>query len=691
MLKRREFFQVLGGGIVVVLTSPEDLAQQRRRGGGRGFGGEAMPKEIDAWLHIGESGSIDVCTGKAELGQNIRTSLAQAVADELRVPLASVNMVMADTDRVPFDMGTFGSRTTPSMAPQLRKAAAAAREILIDLASQQWNCERAALAADGGKVIDGKAGRAVSFGELSKGRKLMKTIGEDVHATPAGEWKIAGKSAPKVNGREIVTGKHQFPSDIGRPGMLYGKVLRPSAYNATLVSLDAHEAEAMAGVTVVHDGGFVAVAAPDDDQAGQAIASMKAKWDAPQQPSGRELFTYLKRNTSAGEGFDRRSGNTQGSIEQGFAAAGHKFEATYTLAYIQHVPLEPRSAVAEWNDGKLTVWTGTQRPFGVRTELMQAFGLPENRVRVIAPDCGAGFGGKHTGEAAIEAARLAKASGKPVKIVWTREEEFTWAYFRPAAVIDVKSGVRPDGVITAWEFHNYNAGGAGIATPYDIANQKVESHPSKSPLRQSSYRSLAATGNHFAREVHMDEIARELRLDPLEFRLKNLKDDRLRAVLERAAETFGWSRRKPAANRGFGIAAGYDKGGYLGCCADVSVVNGVVKLNRVVEAFDCGAVVNPDQLKNQIEGAIVMAIGGALLEAIEFENGKILNPHLSSYRVPRFRDIPAIEVVLIDRKDVPSAGAGETPIVGLAPAVSNAIFDATGQRLRSMPMKVGSV
>jgi isoquinoline 1-oxidoreductase len=369
------------------------------------------------------------------------------------------------------------------------------------------------------------------------------------------------------------------------------------------------------------------------------------------------------------------------------------------VAYIAHVPLEPRAAVAEWNQGRLTVWTGTQRPWGVKGELAEAFKIPEDRVRVIVPDTGSAYGGKHTGEAAIEAARLAKAANRPVKLIWSREEEFTWAYFRPAGVIDIRSGVTKDGAITAWQFDNYNSGPSGIETPYDIANHASQFHPTDAPLRQGSYRGLAATANHFARESHMDDLAAAVGMDTLEFRLKNLKNERLRAVLQAAAAKFGWATKvKPAADRGFGLACGVEKGGYVATCAEISIVPSEflgaevtpgpprVRIDRVVTAFECGAVVNPEHLKNQIDGSVMMAIGGALFEAVEFENGRILNPHLANYRVPRFSDLPLIETVLVDRKDLPSAGAGETPIVGLAPAVGNAIFQATGTRIRSLPM-----
>jgi isoquinoline 1-oxidoreductase len=312
-------------------------------------------------------------------------------------------------------------------------------------------------------------------------------------------------------------------------------------------------------------------------------------------------------------------------------------------------------------------------------------------VRVIVPDAGSGYGGKHTGECAVEAARLARASGKPVKLVWTREEEFNWAYFRPAGVIDVNTGVKNDGTVTAWEFHNYNSGGSGIQVKYDFPNQDIQFHNSKSPLRQGSYRGLAATANHFAREVHMDELAQLVGMDPVAFRLKNIKDARLKAVLEAAANAFGWgtnSGRKNTEGRGRGIACGFEKGSYVATAAEVSVdaKTGSVKIERVVESFECGAIVNRLHLHNQVEGAVVQSIGGALFEKIDFKNGQILNGKFAKYRLPRFSDMPAIEIVLLDRKDLPSAGAGETPIVGLAPAVGNAIFDATGKRLRSLPL-----
>jgi isoquinoline 1-oxidoreductase len=684
---RRDFFRVAGGGVIVALLMGEQVAAQQRQGGRMAGGG---PREIGAWVHIGEDSAVTVYTGKVEIGQNIRTTLTQVAAEELHVPLKTVRVVMADTAVVPYDAGTFGSRSTPAMASQLRRAAAAAREALIDLAAEQGKIVRGSLAVTDGKVSGPGGKPSFTFGQLTKGQKLMKVIAEEP-TTPADKWTVAGTSVPKVDGRAFVTGTHQYASDTRRSGMLFGKVLRPPAFKAKLTSLHTKAAEAKPGVTVVHEGDFVGVLAPTAHAAEEALALVKAEWQTTPQVSAKDLFTHLKERAGQGGGGGGfgggRGGGTQGSIDAGMKAADKSVKATYTVAYIAHVPLEPRAAVAEWADGKLTVWTGTQRPFGVRDDLVRALGLRAEQVHVIVPDMGSGYGGKHTIETATEAARLAKAAGKPVKVVWTREEEFTWAYFRPAGVIEVTAGAKADGTLTAWEFHNYNSGGSAIGTPYAVANRRVEFHSTDSPLKQGSYRALASTANCFARECAMDELAAAVGLDSLEFRLRNLKEPRLRAVLEAAAKQFGWGK-KPAAGRGFGIGCGTEKGSFVASVAEVAIDKQKerVQVMRVVTAFECGAVVNPDHLKNQVEGAVVMGLGGALYERIEFENGKITNPTLSGYHVPRFRDAPVLETVLLDRKDLPSEGAGETPIIAVAPAVGNAIFQATGTRLRSMPL-----
>lgn len=672
---RRHFFKLLGGGMLVVFLTPQLPAQQR----GNRRGGPPRPMDLGAWLHIGEDGIVQVFTGKTEVGQNIRTSLAQAVAEELHLPIERIRMLMADTDLVPFDMGTFGSRSTPDMALHLRKVAATAREELIDLAAKEWGVDRGDLSAAEGCVVypkaETEAEKRATYAELLKDRKLAATVTSDTKLKPASEWKIAGTSVPKIDGRDFVTGKHRYTTDISIPGMLHGKVLRAPAYGATLKSLDDSGAKAMAGVSVVREGDFVGVTAPNPALAQQAIDALIAEWEGGGGPSNAGLWEVLKNNIDRGDEGKR--------IDEALATAAHKMEKTFNVEYIAHCPLETRAGVAEWKDGKLTAWTGTQRPFGVKDELANAFGLPPEKVRVIVPDTGSGYGGKHSGEAAVEAARLAKVVNRAVKVSWSREEEFWWAYFRPAALIEVRAAIDKEAKLTAWEFHSHNPGGAAIEAPYEVPVKSVRSHGSRSPLRQGSYRGLAAAANGFARESAMDELAALAELDPLEFRLRNLKDQRLRAVLEAAAERFGWKDRKGHC----GIACGIDKGGYVANCVEVGVKDGEVKVRRIVAAFECGAIVNPLHLKSQVEGSIVMGLGGALFEAIRFADGKILNPAFSKYRVPRFSDVPPIEIVLLDRKDLPSAGAGECPIMAIAPAIGSAIQSATGKRPLAMPME----
>ena len=685
-LERRDFFKLLGAGLAVFAIAKGAGAQETAPGG-RGFHNEELPKEIGAWLHIGEDGSVTGFVGKVEIGQNVRTSLAQTIADELRVPFESVHMVLGDTALSPFDAGTFGSRSTPTMTPQLRKVAAAARTYLLEKAAEQWKVPVVKLVAANGKISQVGTERSLRYAELVREDLWVGKIPSDEKVTSPVDWKLAGTPMEKVNARSFVTGAHQYSTDLRPQGMLYGKILRPPSFGATVTSYDDSAAKAMKDVVLVRDGDFIGAAAPTIAAAEQALDAIKVQWKEVPQISDKEIFSYLKKNAKPST--DERFRQKQGSIEEGLAAAAHKLDATYNVAYIAHAPPEPRAAVAQWTNGKLKVWMGTQRPFAVRDDLADIFHLTEKDVRVTVPDTGSAYGGKHTSDAGLEAARLARAAdGRPVQVVWTRQEEFTWAYFRPAGVIEVKSGIAADGKLTAWEFHNYHSGMSAIESPYAVANEFTEYHPVPLVLRSGSYRGLAATANHFARETHMDELAHAAQMDPLQFRLSNLADVRMKAVLEAGAAKFGWPRKKTADGQGFGLAAGYEKGSYVATFAEVSANprSGTFLVVNLVEAFECGAIVNPDGLRNQVVGAMIQGLGGALFEAIQFENGKITNDHFSSYRVPRFRDVPQIEIVLLDRKDIPSAGAGETPIMAVAPAIGNAFFDATNVRLRNLPL-----
>jgi isoquinoline 1-oxidoreductase len=657
-----------------------------QRGGGGGAG------TLETRLHIGEDGFITVLSGKIEEGQGALTELAMVAAEELHVSLDRMRMVMGDTELTPNDGATAGSGTTPRTVPLVRRAAATARDLLLAAAGRQFGVDAARLEVRDGAVQ--YAGKAYGYAELARSPELAAAYKEALPAnttvTPAKDWRLLGTPQVRPDIRELVTGAHRFPSDIVRPGMLYGRVLRAPSYGATLSSVDLAGAQKMPGVTAVCDGGFAGCAAPTTFAARKALAAISAtaQWKSVEQPSSDGIFGYLKQHARAQE---RPQSQGRGSVEKGLAEARIRLKAAYQVPYVQHAPMEPRAAVAEWQDGRLTVWTGTSNPASVRQQLAETLGVTPDRVRVLVPHFGGGFGGKHTGEAAVEAARLAKAAGRPVAVQWTRAEEFMWAYFRPAALIEVEAGLDAGNALSAWDFTNYNSGASALDTPYRIPNTRARFLASDSPLRQGSYRVLAATANNFAREAFTDELAAAAGKDPLEFRLSHLDNERMRDVLNAAAQRFGWveRRKKRRPGTGVGLACGTEKNSVVAACCEVEVdgASGVPRLIEVVQAFECGAILNPANLRYQVEGAIMMGVGPALREEILFEDGKLTNAHFATYRVPRFRDVPKLDVILLDRKDLASAGAGETPIIVIAPAIANAVFDATGKRVRSMPIR----
>ena len=466
--------QTLGAGLLITVTDALSWGQRRggRGGGGRGgFGGGGGGGTVVARLHLNEDGTIAVMSGKVEEGQGARTELSQAAAEELRVPFDRIRIVMADTEFVPDDGVTAGSQTTPRNVPAMRQAAATARELLTRLAAQQWEADANALEVRDGTITNKKTNQKLTYADLAKSKEVAEAFKQPVESnvalTAVSDWKVMGTPVLRANSRDLVTGTHQFPSDISRPNMLYGRILRPPSYKATLESIDLSAAKAMKDVVVVQEGEFVGFAAPTLFQATAALeaAAKTASWKAaPPSASNKTIHAYLKEHA-----------RTESAGEKGFADAAKTLSATYTLAYIQHTPMEPRAGVAEWKDGKLTVWAGCDGPYRVKGDLVRLFGIPAEQVRVIIPDMGGGFGGKHNPDAALEAARLAKAAGRPVRVHWTRAEEFTWAYFRPAAVIECKGGLDAKGSLVAWDFVNINAGGSAVDAPYNIPNKRCQS------------------------------------------------------------------------------------------------------------------------------------------------------------------------------------------------------------------------
>jgi isoquinoline 1-oxidoreductase len=679
---RRDFLGMLGAGLLITVTEGVSFGQR----GGRG--GSSM--KVAARLHINADGTITVMTGKVEEGQGARAELTQAAAEEMRVGAEQIRLVMADTALVPDDGITAGSRTTPSTVPAVRRGAATARVLLAGLAAKEWGVDAGTLEVKGGRIRNVKDGRTVTYGDLANRddieEVLGSTIASDVELTRVERWEVMGTSVARANNRDIVRGGHGYPSDIVREGMLYGKVLRAPCYGAQLESIDLSAVEAMKDVVVLREGDFVGFAAKTSYRSAQACdaAAKGAKWKKSEQVSEGELFSHLKKTA-------REGGRGSDSFADAEGRAKKVLSEVYRIAYVQHAPMEPRAATAEWKDGDVTVWAGVDWPQRGQRDVAGAMGIGNERVRVIVPDMGGGFGGKHSAEAAVEAARLAKAAGKPVAVRWTREEEFKWAYFRPAALIECKGALDDKGMMIGWDFVNINAGGSGIDAPYRIANKNCRSVNADSPLRQGSYRCLAATGNNFARESFIDELADAAGADPLEFRLRQLDNERIAAVVEEAARRFGFVdrwKKKAGAGRGVGIACGTEKNSVVAACVEVEVNldSGDIKPVEICEVFECGPIQNPANLLSQVQGCIMMGLGPALREEMHFADGVILNAEFAEYAVPRFADVPKMDVHLLNKKDIDSAGGGETPIIAIAPAIGNAVFHATGMRIRSMPM-----
>lgn len=690
-VNRRQFVQMLGAGILISVGSIGRAAEDS--------GPRFAPRPVSERLHIGTDGMVTVMTGKVEVGQGARTEVGMAAAEELRLPMDRIRVTMADTDLTPNDGGTFGSMTTPRTVPMVRRQAAAAHDILLDLGARRLKLKQEDVVARNGRIEARSGDKSVGYGELAEmyademEKDFAKDVTGEVEVRAVDEWEILGASVLKPTAREIVTGAHKYPSDIFRPGMLYGAVLRAPTYTGKLIGADLDPAREFEGVVPVRDGDFVGCAGPTSKAAADAVKAIAetARWSDEPHPSSDEVFDVLRENAHMdSQGWPRPMVREAGDPAGALKNAGDVMKATYRVPYIQHVPLEPRAAVAEWKGNQLTVWTGSQVPTGVRFELARAFNIPNDNVRVIIPDTGGGFGGKHTGECAVEAARLAREADRPVSLRWTREEEFTWAYFRPAGVIDISAGIDDAGKIDAWEFTNINSGAAALGTPYAIPNVKTTFMASDSPLREGSYRALAATANNFARESMMDEIAAANGEDPLAFRLRHLEDERLRAVLETAAKEFGWEeRRTPKHDRAAGLACGHEKDSYVAACVEIEFDKdtGEFRVVEIVEAFECGAILNPRNLRAQVEGCVIMGLGGALTEEIEFSEGEIRNASFGSYTVPRMQDVPKLRTVLVDRPDLRPVGAGETPIIAVAPAIGNAVYTASGVRLRRLPMR----
>jgi len=670
---RREFLKrmgILSGGIVVYISvgDPSALAQPLQ---------STVPTDFNAFLRIGVDGTVTCFTGKIEMGQGIITSLAQMLADELDVPFDAIDMVMGDTDLCPWDRGTWGSMTTRFFGPILREAAAEARAVLMELAAEYLRAPVKRLMAKDGVIFDkGQTGHRVTYAQLSKGNIVERHVKKKPPLKPASEFAVMGKPFPREDALDKVTGKAMYAGDIRLPGMLYARILRPPAHGAKLKSLDTSGAKRMKGVLVAQDGDLCAVLHEHPDEAEKALSSIKAEFDLPKATlDDKNIFDHLLKVPPEGTIVSQG-----GMLESGNKLAREIFKETYLSSYVAHAPIETHTAVAKHEKGKATVWASTQSPFGVKEEIARSLGLPSQNVRVIAPFLGGGFGGKSSSMQAVEAARLAKLTGKPVHVAWSRAEEFFYDTFRPAAVVKITSGIDGSGTIVLWDYDVYFAGSDGAEQFYDIPHHKEVSHghwrsgSGYHPFGTGPWRAPGTNTNTFARESHIDIMASRAGMDPLQFRMNHLRDQKMRSVLQAAAEKFNWTPIR--------------SGTYVATMAEAEVNKntGTVLVKRVVCAQDMGLSINPEGAKLQMEGCITMGLGYALTEEIRFKGGEIFDLNFDTYGIPRFSWLPKIETVLVRAEDSPPQGGGEPPIICMGAVIANAIYDAVGVRLFQLPM-----
>ena len=678
-LSRRDFLKLTGG--VFVFFGLGDLP----------LGAQPLPTDFNAFLKIGEDGRVTCFTGKIEMGQGIVTSLAQMLADELDVSLDSVDMVMGDTDLCPWDRGTWGSLTTRRFGPPLRAACAEARQVLLELASERLSTPAEQLTVENGVVFSRANRKArVTYAQLTKGKQIERHLDEKAVVKHPSQFKAVGKATTRRDARVKVTGEAEYTADIQLPDMLYAKILRPPAHGAKLLSVDASAARDMQGVRVVEDGDFVAVLHRYPDEAERALATVKARYDTPESDLNEvSIFDHLLKAPS-----QERVVSQAGDLKTGESLASTVVEKTYLDGYVAHAPIEPHAAVARIEGDKVTVWASTQTPFGVRDQVAEFLEIAKEKVRVITPFVGGGFGGKSPSRQALEAVRLARLTGAPVQVAWNREEEFFFDTFRPAAVVKIRSGIGDQGRISFWDYSVYFAGNRGSDHFYDIPHYATVSYdsprggPRAHPFGTGAWRAPGNITNTFARESQIEVLASMAGVGALEFRLRHLKNERMRGALVAASEKFGWSAVKPPRGRGYGIACGTDVGTDVATIAEVEVDerSGEVEVQRVVCAQDMGLAINPAGATIQMEGCITMGLGYALTEDIHFRGGEILDRNFDTYDIPKFSWVPEIETVLVNGPDDTPQGGGEPAIITMGGAIANAVSSAIGARVYQLPI-----
>ncbi len=686
-VNRREFLALSGSGLFLFFhVGPLEALQEPARLSSR----PAYPADFNAYLRISPDGRVTCLVGKVELGQGAKTALPMLLAEELDVSLDSVDIIMGDTDLCPWDMGTFGSLSIRMFGPVLRGAGAEARAVLLEVAAARLAAPANRLQVRNGIVNDPAQGKQVSYAELVQGKRIERHLA-NVALKPVSEFRLHGLSPARRDGLDKVTGKAKYAADIYFPGLLHARILRPPTHGARLKSFDAAAAEKIAGVRVVTERETIAVLHEHRDVADKALSLIKAEWERPRSTlDDKTIFDHLLRNAP-----EPQTVRDTGNIAEAEKAAAIVLEATYLNSYVAHAAMETHSATVKLENGRATVWASTQIPFPLQQQVAHVLELPPEKVHVIMPYVGGGFGGKSASRQALEAAKLAKVTGKPVQLVWDRDEEFFFDTFRPAAIVKIRAGLDKSNKLTFWDFHVFCAGDREATHFYDVPNQRIASsggwggeQRDLHPFAVGPWRAPSVNTNTFARESHIDMLASRAGMDPLEFRLANISDKRMRRVLDAAAKRFGWTSSRTPSGRGIGVACATYLGTYVATMAEIAVDRntGHVQVKRAVTAQDQGVTVNPEGSRQQIEGSITMGLGYALTEEVRFRNGEVLEQNFGTYQIPRFSWLPRIETILIDNPDNPASGCGEPPIVTMGAVIANAIHDATGASMPQLPM-----
>jgi len=682
-INRRDFMKRLGAGITIAVALSDfkslgaTVAQRRE-----------LPSDWNAFLRVAEDGSVFCYTGKIEMGQGIITSLAQMLAEELDVDVYKVKMVMGDTVLCPYDAGTWGSLTTRFFGPPLRAAAAEARAILVEMASERLDVPVDRLRVEDGIVFDVRdRNKNVSYAVLTEGKQIVRSLKEKPPLKKPSEFTVIGEPMLRSDSRLKVTGEAKYSADIRLPGMLYAAILRPPVHGAKMVSVDTSPAEQIPGVEIVRDGDFIAVLRAFPETAMTAVNRIEAEWDIPEaQFDDKTIFDHFLK-----VGTDRRVIHEKGDREQGRASARQIIITEFRDSYVAHAPIETHTATAVMQDETMVIWGSTQTPFGSQGQVARALNMPLEKVHIKEIFTGGGFGGKATTPQMVEAARIAKLSGKPVQLTWSRDEEFFYDTYHSAAVIKVESGIDDNGKIILYDSDIYFAGGRAAEIFYEIPHHRVTviSGRDAHAFATGPWRAPGAHTNVFARECQIDIMAHAAGMDPYEFRLRNTNNPRVLRTLKAAAEKFGWANRRSSGGHGRGMAVGFDSGTYvvMMCEVEVDERTGRVQVLRVVTAQDMGLVINPQGAIIQVEGCINMGMGYAFSEELYFNGGDIRVKNFDRYDITKFSMIPAkLETVLLDLPDEPPQGGGEPAIVTVGAMIGNAIFDACGARMLRLPM-----